>query len=75
VVCFANFHVFFYITFIGTWFVCCVFIICFGLGFLLVASESYFGLGTMHQLGCFYVILCDVWIMIGVGVNMVALDR
>jgi hypothetical protein len=60
----------FYATFIGTWFVCSVFIICFGLGFLLVASESYFG-----QLGCSYVILCDVWIMIGVGVNMVALDR
>jgi hypothetical protein len=65
----------FYTTFIGTWFVCCAFILCLGLGFLLVASESYFGLGMMCQLGGFYVILCDVLIMIGLGVNMVALDR
>jgi hypothetical protein len=51
------------------------FIICFGLGFLLVASESYFGLDMMCQLRCFYPFLCDVWIIIDVGVNMVTLDR
>ncbi len=28
-------------------------------------------LGMMPKLGRFYVILCDVWTMIGVGVNMV----
>jgi hypothetical protein len=43
--CFASFHVF--LCFFGTWFVCCVFIICFGLGFMLVANAFYFGLTMM----------------------------
>jgi hypothetical protein len=50
---------------------CVVFILCFGLGFLLVANEFHVGLNMMHQLRCSYVILCGVWTMIGVGVNMV----
>jgi hypothetical protein len=46
-------------------------ILCFGLGILLIVGESYFGLGMMCQLGCFYVILCDARTKIGVGTNMV----
>ncbi len=46
-------------------------ILCFGLGILLIVGESYFGLGMMCQLGCFYVILCDASTKIGVGTNMV----
>jgi hypothetical protein len=30
------------------------------------------GLSMMHQLGCFYLILCGVWTTIGVGIDMVA---
>jgi hypothetical protein len=29
----------------------------------------------MHQLECFYVIFCGVWIMKGVGANVVAHDK
>ncbi len=36
------------------------FILCFGLGFLLVVGEFSFDLSMMHQLECLYVILCDV---------------
>jgi hypothetical protein len=47
------------------------FILFSGLGFLLVANEFHVSLSMMHQLKCSYVILCGVWTMIGVGVNMV----
>ncbi len=47
------------------------FILCFGLEVLLVANEFHVHLSIMHQLGCSYLILCGVWTMIGVGVDMV----
>ncbi len=51
IVCFAL-QVFkcFYESSFGTWFVCCVFIICFGL--MLVASESYFKSPKVSPLVC-----------------------
>ncbi len=42
----------FYASSFGTWFVCCVFIICFGLGFMLVASEFYFKSQKVSPLVC-----------------------
>jgi hypothetical protein len=42
----------FYASSFGTWFVCCVFIICFGLGFMFVASESYFKSPKVSPLVC-----------------------
>lgn len=48
----------FYASFFGTWFVCCVFIICFGLGFMLVASESYFKSPKVSPLVCRYKAKC-----------------
>jgi len=63
----------FYVNFISTWFVCCIFFLCFEFGFLLVICESYFGLIMICQLSCYYVILCVVWITIGVNINMVVM--
>jgi len=34
-------------------------------------SQSYYGLGMIYQLWCFYVFFGGVWIVIGVGANMV----
>ncbi len=49
----------FYVNFINTWFVCCIFILCFEFGFLLVICESYFGLIMICQLSCYYVCCVD----------------
>ncbi len=65
----------FYVNFVSTWFVCCVFILCFEFGFLLIVGESYFYLTMMCQLSCSYVILCVVWIMTSIGINMVGHDN
>ncbi len=47
----------------------------FGLGFMFVVGKSYFGISMMSQLWCFYVKLDGVWIVVGVGTNIVVHDN
>ncbi len=52
---------------------CCVdSIMCFGLGFLLFANDSYFGLDIKSHLRYLcYLVYMRMWAMIVVGVDMV----